>query len=51
MSLRLYGLDHRPTSWSRDAEALLVPQISERWLPPDTSASRVLLYYDQDGER
>jgi hypothetical protein len=51
MSLRLYGLDHRPTSWSRDAEALLVPQISERWLPADTGASRVLLYYDQDGER
>ncbi|POY74259.1 hypothetical protein BMF94_2697 [Rhodotorula taiwanensis] len=51
MSLKLYGLDHRPSSWSRDAEALLVPQISERWIPSDVSASRVLLYYDQDGER
>ncbi|GAA5880640.1 hypothetical protein JCM3774_000561 [Rhodotorula dairenensis] len=51
MSLKLFGLDHRPTSWSRDAEALLVPQISERWLPSDISASRVLLYYDRDGER
>ncbi|GAA5982229.1 hypothetical protein JCM10908_004793 [Rhodotorula pacifica] len=51
MSLKLFGLDHRATSWSRDAEALLVPQISERWLPTDASSSRVLLYYDQDGER
>lgn len=51
MSLKLFGLDHRSTSWSRDAEALLVPQISERWLPADIGANRVLLYYDRDGER
>lgn len=51
MSLKLFGPDHRPVGWSRDAEALLVPQISERWLPTDTNTSRVLLYYDQEGER
>lgn len=51
MSLKLFGPDHRPVGWSRDAEALLVPQISERWLPTDTNTSRILLYYDQEGER
>ncbi|GAA6027759.1 hypothetical protein JCM8097_008020 [Rhodosporidiobolus ruineniae] len=57
LSLKLYGLDHRPTSWSRDAEALLVPQIAERWMPENGGGGagragwRVLLYYSQSGER
>ncbi|BGP15727.1 hypothetical protein JCM10213_007978 [Rhodosporidiobolus nylandii] len=54
LSLKLFGPDHRPTTWSRDAEALLVPQIAERWLPESgggTAAWRVLLYYSEGGER
>ncbi|GJN88985.1 hypothetical protein Rhopal_001956-T1 [Rhodotorula paludigena] len=51
MSLKLFGPDHRPSKWSRDAEALLVPQIAERWIPSDVDAYRVVLYYAEDGER
>lgn len=51
LSLKLFGPDQRPSSWSRDAEALLVPQIAERWIPQDVDAWRVLLYYDERGER
>ncbi|BGP15712.1 hypothetical protein JCM10213_006117 [Rhodosporidiobolus nylandii] len=54
LSLKLFGPDHRPTTWSRDAEALLVPQIVERWLPESgggTAAWRVLLFYSEGGER
>ncbi|GAA5894987.1 hypothetical protein JCM8208_000079 [Rhodotorula glutinis] len=51
LSLKLFGPDQRPSSWSRDAEALLVPQIAERWIPQDVNAWRVLLYYDERGER
>ncbi|GAA5924680.1 hypothetical protein JCM3775_005443 [Rhodotorula graminis] len=51
LSLKLFGPDQRPSSWSRDAEALLVPQIAERWIPQEVNAWRVLLYYDERGER
>ncbi|GAA5857289.1 hypothetical protein JCM9279_007596 [Rhodotorula babjevae] len=51
LSLKLFGPDQRPSSWSRDAEALLVPQIAERWIPQDVDAWRMLLYYDERGER
>ncbi|GAA6024233.1 hypothetical protein JCM10207_006966 [Rhodosporidiobolus poonsookiae] len=54
LSLKLFGPDHRPTTWSRDAEALLVPQIAERWMPDSGAGGtgwRVLLYYSEEGER
>ncbi|KAJ8294901.1 DNA repair protein RAD51 3 [Rhodotorula toruloides] len=51
MSLKLFGPDNRPTNWSRDAEALLVPTISDQCLPFDVDVSRVLLYYSEEGER
>uniref|UniRef100_A0A0K3C9D3 BY PROTMAP: gi/342319958/gb/EGU11903.1/ RAD51-like protein 2 ISS [Rhodotorula glutinis ATCC 204091] n=1 Tax=Rhodotorula toruloides TaxID=5286 RepID=A0A0K3C9D3_RHOTO len=43
--------DNRPTNWSRDAEALLVPTISDQCLPFDVDVWRVLLYYSEEGER
>ncbi|BGP47733.1 hypothetical protein JCM10450v2_003598 [Rhodotorula kratochvilovae] len=51
LSLKLFGPDHRPSKWSRDAEALLVPHITERWIPQEVDAWRVLQYYDEQGER
>ncbi|GAA5968879.1 hypothetical protein JCM11641_000765 [Rhodosporidiobolus odoratus] len=56
LSLKLFGPDHRPTSWSRDAEALLVPQIAEKWMPESSLGGggagwRLLLYYSEGGER
>lgn len=51
MSLKLFGPDNRPTNWSRDAEALLVPTISDQCLPFEVDVSRVLLYYSDEGER
>ncbi|GAA5906402.1 hypothetical protein JCM5296_000446 [Sporobolomyces johnsonii] len=54
MSIKLFGLDNRPSSWSPEAEAMLVPQLKEDWLPIDSPAvgiCRVLLYWDQQGER
>ncbi|GAA5849805.1 hypothetical protein JCM8547_000568 [Rhodosporidiobolus lusitaniae] len=54
LSIKLFGPDHRPTSWSWDAEALLVPQIAERWIPEGGGGAggwRVLLYYSERGER
>ncbi|GAA5964110.1 hypothetical protein JCM21900_004510 [Sporobolomyces salmonicolor] len=54
MSIKLFGLDNRPSSWSPEAEAILVPQLREDWLPIDSPAvgiCRVLLYWDQQGER
>ncbi|TNY21922.1 RAD51-like protein 2 ISS [Rhodotorula diobovata] len=51
LSLKLFGPDHQPSKWSRDAEALLVPQIAERWIPQEVNSWRLLLYYDERGER
>ncbi|GAA5968910.1 hypothetical protein JCM11641_000777 [Rhodosporidiobolus odoratus] len=56
LSLKFFGPDHRPTSWSRDAEAPLVPQITEKWMPENMSGGggavwRLLLYYSEGGER
>ncbi|GAA5920884.1 hypothetical protein JCM1841_002368 [Sporobolomyces salmonicolor] len=54
MSIKLFGLDNRPSSWSPEAEAMLVPQLKEDWLPinsPAVGICRVLLYWDQQGER
>ncbi|GAA6051786.1 hypothetical protein JCM3770_004971 [Rhodotorula araucariae] len=51
LSLKLFGPNDRPSRWSRDAEALLVPQITERWIPREVDAWRVLQYYDEQGER
>ncbi|GAA5837856.1 hypothetical protein JCM5353_006446 [Sporobolomyces roseus] len=56
MSIKLFGLDNRPSSWSRDAEAMMVPAIrSNEWLPSQERLGegvwKVLLYFDQQGER
>ncbi|GAA5901696.1 hypothetical protein JCM6882_006044 [Rhodosporidiobolus microsporus] len=56
LSLKLFDPSGRASSWSRDAEALLVPQIAERWMPEGAGGGagggwRMLLYYSDKGER
>jgi len=56
MSIKLFGLDNRPSPWTRDAEALMVPAIqSKEWLPSQERLGegvwKVLLHFDQQGER
>ncbi|GAA5998419.1 hypothetical protein JCM5350_005944 [Sporobolomyces pararoseus] len=56
MTIKLFGTDNRPTSWSRDAEAMMVPTVSSNdWLPGADRVGegvwKVLLYFDRQGER
>ncbi|GAA5834720.1 hypothetical protein JCM11251_003642 [Rhodosporidiobolus azoricus] len=55
LSLKLFDPLGRPSSWSREAEGLLVPQIAEKWMPESLPGGgggwRVLLYYSETGER
>ncbi|GAA5941931.1 uncharacterized protein JCM15063_004247, partial [Sporobolomyces koalae] len=56
MTIKLFGTDNRPSSWSREAEAMMLPTVpSHDWLPGQDRAGegyrRVLLYFDQRGER
>ncbi|GAA5907585.1 uncharacterized protein JCM6883_001825 [Sporobolomyces salmoneus] len=56
MTIKLFGTDNRPSSWSRDAEAMMVPSVSSNdWLPGADRIGegvwKVLLYFDQQGER
>ncbi|GAA6013513.1 hypothetical protein JCM11491_006106 [Sporobolomyces phaffii] len=57
MTIKLFGTDNRATSWSRDAEAMMVPTVpSNEWLPSSSGHAhagvwKVLLYFDHEGER
>ncbi|GAA5881893.1 hypothetical protein JCM16303_003452 [Sporobolomyces ruberrimus] len=56
MTFKFFGTDNRPSNWSRDAEAIMVPTISSNdWLPGldrvGEGVWKVLLYFDQQGER
>ncbi|KAM0787400.1 hypothetical protein ACM66B_003485 [Microbotryomycetes sp. NB124-2] len=50
-SLKLYTPDGVPCGFSTDAEALLTPQLGTAWIPRNVPSYRVVLYFDDDGER
>ncbi|KAK4055993.1 hypothetical protein OIO90_002988 [Microbotryomycetes sp. JL221] len=50
-SLKLFSPDGHPTGFTLDAEALLTPQLAESWIPQSVKSQRVVLYFDEDGER
>ncbi|KAK4049029.1 hypothetical protein OIV83_004390 [Microbotryomycetes sp. JL201] len=50
-SLKLYTPDGAPCGFSVEAEALLTPQLGTSWIPQSVSSYRVVLYFDDDGER
>ncbi|SCV67514.1 BQ2448_5125 [Microbotryum intermedium] len=56
LSLKLFDPNGEPTTFggsSKDAEALLVPQLGESWIPVNEGVHfyRIVLYFDLEGER